>query len=121
VPQDSTTVNLSTAEGSDSSDPDSQDKSEHLLQIFREQFAIHIPFLILSADETPQHLESTRPWLYRTMLMIASYEDLVRQEVTSKQIGTDIALAMLLRGEKTLDMLQALLVYNAWYGFNPLL
>lgn len=46
--------------------------------------------------------------------MVASQGDRPRQLEMAKQIATDVAAAMLLRGEKSLDMLQSLILYNAW-------
>ncbi len=46
--------------------------------------------------------------------MVASYKNRASQIEVSKDIVRDITSAMLLRGEKSLDMLQALIVYNAW-------
>jgi len=68
----------------------------------------------ISADE----LRSQKPWLYRTVLMIAAQEERLQQQELGKQIVSDIASAMLLRGEKSLDMLQSLCICNLWSVFS---
>ena len=88
---------------------------ESLLRVFREQFAIHCPYTIIPPGVTAQDFSESQPWLYKTILMIASFGDRNWQLEMGKKISQEISEAMLLRGEKSLDMLQCLLVYNSWY------
>jgi len=88
---------------------------ESLFRVFREQFAIHCPYTIIPPGVSAQDFSESQPWLYKTILMIASFGDRNRQLEMGKKIGQEISEAMLLRGEKSLDMLQCLLVYNSWY------
>jgi hypothetical protein len=88
---------------------------ENLLRIFRERFAIHSPYAVLPPDISADKLRANHPWLYRIVLVVASSHDRNQQIELGKQIAVDIAVAMITRGEKTLDMLQSLLVYNTWY------
>jgi hypothetical protein len=104
-----------TPAGSVASDFEPRDeRAEKLLNLFREQFAVHIPVEFISPDETPQELQATRPWLYRTVMMVACQDERSRQIEQGIQIARDMSDAMLIRGEKSLDMFQALLVYNTW-------
>lgn len=91
---------------------------ENLLRIFRERFAIHSPYAIFPPDISADKLRANHPWLYRIVLVVASSHDRNQQIELGKQIAVDIAAAMIARGEKTLDMLQCLLVYNTWYVGN---
>lgn len=110
-----TPATSSAAEGSVTSDLDPrEERADWLLRIFRDQFAIHIPYVIISPDDTCQELQSNRPWVFRTVLMLAGQDERSRQIEQGMQLARDILEAMLIRGEKSLDMLQALLVYNTW-------
>ncbi len=88
--------------------------SRHLLNVFREQFHTHFPFITIPDCVSPEDLRLQKPWLYRAILMVAAQEERTRQQELGKQIVSDMACAMLLQGEKSLDMLQSLLVCNLW-------
>lgn len=92
-----------------------EERAEKLLSLYRDQFEIHIPVQFVSPEETAQELYSTRPWVFRTVMMLACQDARKRQLDQSVQLVRDFADAMLVRGEKSLDMLQALLIYNSWY------
>lgn len=64
---------------------------------------------------TAQTLQAERPWLYRIIMVVASAENRNHQVESGKQLAMDIAAAMIVKGEKSLDMLQCLLVYNIWF------
>lgn len=102
----------------DSCDAVELPESRRLLDIYREQFAPHFPFIHISDRISACELRHERPWLYRSVLMIAAQEERLRQQELGKQIVSDIALTMLLRGDKSLDMLQALCVCNLWLAFS---
>jgi hypothetical protein len=89
-------------------------EGDRLLKFFKDHFAIHFPYVVLPAHTTSDELRSAKPWLHRSVMMVASQGDRPRQLEMAKQIATDVAAAMLLRGEKSLDMLQSLILYNAW-------
>jgi hypothetical protein len=50
--------------------------------------------------------------------MLAAQEERTRQQEMGKQIVSEIASAMLLKGEKSLDMLQSLCICNLWLVIN---
>ncbi|KIN04362.1 hypothetical protein OIDMADRAFT_176791 [Oidiodendron maius Zn] len=93
-----------------------EERAEKLLR-FKEQFQVHIPVEFVLPGETPQGLQASRPWLYRTVMMLSCQEERNRQIEQGNQIARDLMEAMLIRGEKSLDMFQALLVYNTWNIF----
>jgi hypothetical protein len=89
-------------------------EGDSLLKFFKDHFAIHFPYVVIPTDTTSDELRSANPWLHRSVMMVASQGNRPQQLEMAKQIATDIATAMLLRGEKSLDMLQSLILYNAW-------
>ena len=104
-----------TPAGSVTSDLDfREERAEKLLNLYREEFSVHIAVEFVSPQETAQELQATRPWLFRTVMMLACRDERSRQIEQAIQIARDFADAMLIRGEKSLDLLQALLVYNTW-------
>lgn len=88
--------------------------SDQFLKVFRDQFLCHIPFAVISPEETSQNIESRRPWLYKAILTVACQEDRLRQTEMGRQFASEIGEAIVVRGDRSLDMFQALLVYNTW-------
>jgi hypothetical protein len=96
----------------------SQVHDSRRLDVFRDQFAPHFPFITIPDCISPEELRIQKPWLYRTILMVAAQEERTRQQELGKQIVSEMACAMLLRGEKSLDLLQSLTVCNLWLVTN---
>jgi hypothetical protein len=89
-------------------------QAEGILNTFRERFAPQFPFIIIPADVDSRTLHTTRPWVYRAVILVANERHRAVQVETSKRIALDILEAQTLRGERSLDMLQGLLLHNAW-------
>lgn len=109
-----TPVASSTAGSSITADFDSQDESERLVRIFRDQFAPNIAFSVISHDDTAHELRLERPHLLKTILLIANQEGRGKQIELGTQFARETAEAMIVNSEKSLDMLQAMLVYSSW-------
>jgi hypothetical protein len=110
-----TPATSSAAEGSVTSDFDPREEhSDRLLQVFRDQFAVHVPYFLVAPDETPLGLQTSRPWLFRTVTMLACQDDRTRQIELGIQIARELTEAMLIRAERSMDMFQALAVFNSW-------
>lgn len=93
-----------------------------LLRTFKEQFQPRFPFIAIPDDMSADLLRSQNPWIYRAVVMIAFQDDRFRQIEISKQFLIEISASMLVRGEKSLDMLQGLILYNAWsYYYSPVI
>jgi hypothetical protein len=90
----------------------SDGQQERLLNVFRERYSPHWPFIIIPSGLTANQLQNQKPWLHKTILMIASFEDRVHQLEVAKEIVLGISSAMLIRGDKNMDMLQSLILYN---------
>lgn len=104
-----------TPAGSISSDLEPrEERAESLLKLFREQFAIHIPVAFVSPELTLQELQAKKPWVYRVVLMLACQDERSKQIEQGIQITKDFTEALLIRGQKNLDMLEACLIYCSW-------
>ncbi|RDW87937.1 hypothetical protein BP5796_03631 [Coleophoma crateriformis] len=96
-------------------------QSQNLLRTFREKMQPQFPFVVISADLTSEELRVQRPWLHRAVLIAGSFEDRTRQMESSTQYILDISRAIFITGEKSLDMLESLLVYNVWsFYYSPI-
>lgn len=87
---------------------------DRLLRLFKQKHAPHFPFVIIPSDLSACQLHIQKPWLLRVIVFVACQENRIQQLEMSKAYLLDISAAMLLRGEKSLDMLQSLIIYNAW-------
>jgi len=73
------------------------------------------PFVIIPAGTTADKLRQEKPFLYMTILMVASYEDNKIQIMMAKEIWEYLCMHMIIQAEKSLDLLQGLLILIAWF------
>jgi hypothetical protein len=85
-----------------------------LLNIFRRQLARQVPFISLPSDLTTEALSKKRPFLYRAIIVVASYHDSVHQIELGGEFVRHLTEHLIFLGERNLDILQALLVYISW-------
>jgi hypothetical protein len=85
-----------------------------LLNIFRRQLARQVPFISLPSDLTTEALSKKRPFLYRAIIVVASYHDSVGQIELGGEFVRHLTEHLIFLGERNLDILQALLVYISW-------
>ena len=86
-----------------------------LLSIFQNRLASQVPFVVIPPSMTAEHLRSENPFVYMTVLMAASYEDAGIQIMLGKKFLAHVVERLILQGEKTLDLLQSLLIYLSWF------
>lgn len=86
-----------------------------LLNHFRTFFVQHFPFVTIPMDMSSEELRQQKPYLYRTIMMVAAHDQPVRQLEMGKEILSGFSTTLLFKAEKSLDLLQAMLVYNAWF------
>jgi hypothetical protein len=92
-----------------------QDEALLLLE-FRTQMAPQFPFVVISPDSTSESLRRERPMLWRSIVVAASYHNPRRQIALGWKLMEEFSTRILLKAEKSLDLLQALLVHVAWSG-----
>jgi len=91
---------------------------DELLTIFHNGLAPQIPFVVIPGTMTAHDLRTQKPMVYLTVMMAASYRNWPMQSALGKEILTLLAERVLFRGEKSMDLLQGLLIYIFWYA-NP--
>ncbi|KIW33082.1 uncharacterized protein PV07_04577 [Cladophialophora immunda] len=90
---------------------------EKLFSDFRTQMNIHFPFVVIPPHTTAVALREEKPFLFRTCITAAAQADpsLLRQ--LADELMRYIGERMLMKGEKSLDLLQGLLVFSSWYQY----
>ncbi len=94
----------------------SSEDAEQCLVRFREM-TLYFPFVVLPANATLSSLAEESPMLLLAALAAASTSNRRSQMLLEKTLRVSLLESILLNGEKSLDLLAALLVYLAWYHF----
>lgn len=92
------------------------------LEIFRTVMVHRFPFVIIPPNVTAQELREKKPFLFLTVLAAASYENMPLQRQLGKEIKNVVGSRMILGGETSIEILQGILIYLAWYvtSFTPI-
>lgn len=74
----------------------------------------YFPFVIVPSGATIGSLLQSRPFLLHAVLAVASSSSVQLQSVLEKSFRLALLRRNMLEGEKSMDLLQGLLVYLAW-------
>ncbi|KAL3425401.1 tRNA processing endoribonuclease [Phlyctema vagabunda] len=91
---------------------------DSLLRRYQENLANQFPFVSIEESVGAEELCQSKPFLYKAILIAASFDDVPCQVSISKDIMKDMTNRLFEDGEKDLDLLQGLLIYIVWYQFN---
>ena len=73
------------------------------------------PFVVVPANTTAQQLYAQKPVLLHSIVVVAYFHDLPRQQVLVKQLMRNISERVLMNNEKSIEILQGILVFVTWY------
>ena len=90
------------------------EQADVLLHVFQTQMAEHFPFVVIPAGTTAQCLRRDRPFLYQMIILSASGRNLWEPKACKRLVMEYLGLHLLVREEKSLELLQGLLVYISW-------
>ena len=71
-------------------------------------------FVAIPPEATSDSLRTERPMLWKAILTAAYCLKPSRQEAMGLELVEEFSTRLLLKGEKSLDLLQSLLIYLAW-------
>lgn len=89
-------------------------EAELLVDRFYRLQAPNFPFIKLQ-NPTARQLAVNKPLLLQAILTVAYFHDYALQQVMVKQLIRHISERVLINGEKSLDILQGILVLVAWF------
>ncbi|KAH0437127.1 hypothetical protein CcaCcLH18_03995 [Colletotrichum camelliae] len=95
--------------------PGPPDTDENLLAIYRDEMAPHFPFVIIPAGVTASTLNATRPFLMASIRMVASIRSPRSMRGQMYRLLSYIADHMVLRSERSMDLLLGLVVILGWF------
>lgn len=96
-------------------EPDDQEADIILLE-FKKNMTEQFPFVVIPSDSTSRSLQHDRPLLWKAIMVTASHGDPHRQLALGSKLMEDFTTRLLFRTEKSLDLLQGLLIFIAWYA-----
>jgi hypothetical protein len=94
------------------------ESDETLLSIYRNQLSSPLPFVIIPAGTTSRQLQATRPFLMKVIRMVASVRNLRLVRGQSRAVMEHLSNAIHMRSERSLDLLQGILVFLGSYHYH---
>lgn len=108
-----------TRQGPSQLEPDEQE-AEKLLLEFKTNLAEQFPFVVLPLESMSQSLHQERPLLWKAIMVASSHDNSHCQMTLGANLMEDLIMRLLFKTEKSLDLLQSLLVLIAWYVFSAI-
>lgn len=89
------------------------EKAEQLLSTFR-YMAQYFPFVVLPLNATAYSMSQERPFLLLAVLTTALSSEKSLQKALDHEFRSTLCAKVVIEGEKSIDLLQGLLVHLAW-------
>lgn len=99
--------------------PDDPEADIILLE-FKKNMTEQFPFIVIPSNSTSRSLKYDRPLLWKAIMVAASHGDPTRQLTLGSELMEDLISRLLFRTERSLDLLQGLLIFIAWYAISAL-
>ncbi|KAM0564106.1 hypothetical protein ACHAPJ_000315 [Fusarium lateritium] len=91
------------------------EKATELFARYNDHMISHLPAVIFQPGFTASELRKTKPILFLAIMAVASAESPVLQKTLQKEMMLTFAEKVMLSGEKSLELVQALNVGVIWY------
>lgn len=89
------------------------DKAEKLVCSFR-NMARYFPFVMVPLSATAYGMSQERPFLLLAVLAASSSSEKLLQKALDREFRSTLCAEVVIEGEKSIDLLQGLLVHLAW-------
>ncbi|KAF2275747.1 uncharacterized protein EI97DRAFT_71001 [Westerdykella ornata] len=86
----------------------------HCVEVYRTSLVDSFPFVPLPADESCSHVLHRRPLLALAILVVSNHDHPPIQQSLSQDFRK-VVMAKIINGVRSLDLVQALLVFIAWH------
>lgn len=90
-------------------------EAEVLLDRYQRLMASAMPFVIIPPTVTAQQLYAEKPTLLHSIVVVASWHDITAQQTNVKRLLRNLSERIMIHCEKSVDILQAILVFVGWY------
>ncbi|KAF5492708.1 hypothetical protein CGCS363_v011148 [Colletotrichum siamense] len=95
--------------------PGPLDSDATLLSIYQDSLTPAYPFVVIPHGTAPADLAATRPFTMSCIRMVASFRSLRSMQGQMYRLKAHVADAMILRSERSLDLLAGLVVMLGWH------
>ncbi|KAK5163969.1 uncharacterized protein LTR77_010365 [Saxophila tyrrhenica] len=90
-------------------------EADVLLDRYRRLLAPAMPFVVLPPNTTAQQLYAEKPALLHSIVVVSSFHDLAKQQMNVKRLIRNLSERIMINCEKSIDVLQAIMVFVGWY------
>ncbi|KAH8801793.1 hypothetical protein F5884DRAFT_847663 [Xylogone sp. PMI_703] len=97
----------------------STEEAESYLNRFRTDFITYFPFVVILPSMTSHNLRQERPTLWTCIMAVASNNS-KQQKLLSEEVREILGREAYVKGTRTIDLLQAILVYTTWDRYYSL-
>jgi hypothetical protein len=87
------------------------------LDTFRRDFINYFPSVVVPPTVSAEALQHDNPFLFLCIMAVTSSEDPILQRRLGKEIKKNICDRLVMGHEASMDLLQGLLVFVAWYQY----
>lgn len=94
------------------------DEAQSYLDTYRSDMIPNFPFVIIPPDVSVETLRQTRPALFGAVVVAASSPSMQKHIRFGEDLLKYLMIKLLIKGDKSVELLQALLVYTAWFDFQ---
>ena len=92
----------------------SLNEADVLFDRYRRLMAEGMPFLVIPEEKTAWLVAEETPFLMQAIATVTMFHDLPRQQAMAKQLMRQISEKLLINGERSLEVLQGILVFLNW-------
>lgn len=94
------------------------DEIATLFQRYTDRMTVHLPVVVFPPGTTAAEIRMTSPILFLSIMSVASSEEPHKQQRLVKELMEIFADEIIIRGHKSLELIQALIISVVWY-FPP--
>lgn len=91
------------------------EQAQQAVSDYRIRFVPHFPFVPLDPEVTAQDVFLKKPFLFRVVLLVAARLTVAKQKELKRSVSAYVGQHLVVMGKRSLDLLQGLLVYVAWF------
>ena len=91
--------------------------ADRRLETFRQGFVNYFPFVVVPPTVSVEDLRYDNPFLFLCIMAVTSFEDPMLQRRLGQEIKKQISNRLVMGNEASMDLLQGLLVFVAWYQY----
>ena len=98
--------------------PGPTEKDETILAVYQTHLSSLFPFVIIPPGTTPEELQSSRPFLFAAIRMVTTLTSMRSMRAQMFRLMEHLSDYVLMRGQRSLDILQGIIVMGGWYHYH---